>query len=239
MTCASRKAYLIFALLLAALASPALGNERKLEKWLRAGSWSKGVEYCNRELMAEVSRRPDLRNVSTEYLSRLAVYCAALASGKGDEFGSAWWWYTAASIDLKTAQYLLPEMRKLGLLQTLPAARNRGPSYEPKPSEEKRVRLLSGEIVPGTPPRPVTKPKAPDYMFRPITGVASSAVGVEFVVSRDGMPQQPLLVDAHALPVHILFAYHFFSTWRFEPARVNDEPVESLYTLTVSVQRGE
>ncbi|HEV7667499.1 MAG TPA: hypothetical protein VGS22_03165 [Thermoanaerobaculia bacterium] len=225
--------------MLAVAASPAFGSEKKLEKWLRAGSWAQGFEYCDRELVPEVSRRPDLRNVSTEYLSRLAVYCAALASGKGDELSSGWWWYTAASLDLKTAENLLPEMRKMGLLQTLPAARNQGSSYEPKPGEEKMVRLLSGEIVPGTPPKPLTRLKAPDYMFRPITGVATSAVEIEFVVSRDGVPQQPLLLDAHALPVHVLYAYHYFSAWRFEPAKVNDEPVESLYTLSVSVQRGE
>jgi hypothetical protein len=233
------KSFLISILLLAVVSSSAFGSDRKLQEWLSTGSWSQGVEYCNRKLADDVSRQSDLRSVSTEYLSRLAVYCAALASGKGDELSSNWWWYTAASIDLEAAQSLLPELRKMGLLQTLPAPRSRGPLSAREASEEKMVRLLSGDIVPGTPPRLLNKPRMSSYMLRPITGVAGATVTVEVVVSRDGVPQQPLLVDAHALPVHVLFAYRYLSTWRFEPAKVNDEPVACFYTATVHIQYGK
>lgn len=229
--------YLMSAFLIAAVASPALGSDRKLEKWLRSSSWSEGVEYCNQKLVDDVSHRPDLRSVSAESLSRLSVYCAALASGKGDAWSSDWWWFTAAALDLKTAQSLLPEMRKMGLLQNLPPARNQGPDG-PRTSGEEKVRLLSGEIVAGTPAYLLSQVKAPPYMFRPITGVASSSVAVEVVVAQDGTPRQPLLLDAHALPVHILYAFHYFSAWRFAPAKVNDEPVESFDRLSVSAQRG-
>jgi hypothetical protein len=227
------KSFFISILLLAAVSRSAFGDDQKLQEWLSTGSWSQGVEYCNGKLVEDVARRSDLRNISAEYLSRLSVYCAALASGKGDRFSSDWWWYTAASLDLKTAQNLLPEMRKLGLLQTLPAPRSLGPANA---GEDKRIRLLSGELVAGSRPRPLGKPRPPKYMFSPIAGVAGATVAVELVISRDGVPQQPLLVDAKALPVHVFFAYRFLSTWRFEPAKVNDEPVDCFYTFTVSTQ---
>jgi hypothetical protein len=206
----------------------------KLQGWLSSGSWSEGLDYCNRDLVKEVSRLPDLRNVSSERLSRLALYCAALASGKGDEASASWWWYTAASIDLKAAQQLLPEMQKLGLLGTLPAPRSRADELKPRRKGEKKVRLPSGEIVTGEPPRPILKPKIRDYLFAPMIGVQGMTVAVEIVVSKEGVPRQPLLMRARALPIHVLSVYHYLSAFRFEPARVNGEAVDCVYSLTVS-----
>ena len=48
-----------------------------------------------------------------------------------------------------------------------------------------------------------------------------------------GVSQQPLLLKAKALPVHVFNAYHFLSTWRFEPAKVDGEPVDSIDTPTI------
>lgn len=225
------------ALLLTLLSNAAHGSDEKLRKWIDSESWPQGVEYCGKGLMEDLSRRPDVRSVSGEHLSRIATYCAALASGQGDEFSSGWWWYTAAALHLKTAQDLLPEMQKLGLLKTLPAPRSRGNSIRLEKAEKDKVWLPSGEIVSGVPPRPLAKPKPPKYLFRPGPGVASTDVEVEMVVSKDGLPRQPLLVEAQALPLHVLFAYSFFKTLRFEPARVGNEPVDSVYKINVSTKR--
>jgi hypothetical protein len=74
-------------------------------------------------------------------------------------------------------------------------------------------------------------------MSRPMAGMAMATVVIEAVVSRDGVPRQPLLVKAQAHPAQVFFAYYFLSTLRFEPAKVNDEPVECLYELTLSFYR--
>ncbi|HEX3127044.1 MAG TPA: hypothetical protein VH394_06915 [Thermoanaerobaculia bacterium] len=231
------KTILLSTFLLAVLSSPAFGSENKLPEWLDTGSWAEGVDYCDHRLVDDLSQRSDLRDLSAAYLSRLAVYCSALASGKGDEAGSGWWWYTAASLDLKAAESLLSELRKKGFLQTLPAPRSLGPASARGEDDKKMVRLPSGENVPGTPPRPLGKQKIPSYMFHPGRGVVLVSVAVEVVISKDGVPRQPLLVEAHALPAHVLFAYQFLRGWRFEPAKVNGEPVECLYRLTVSTRR--
>jgi hypothetical protein len=232
------KTILLFTLLLAVLSRPAFGDEKTLPKWIDSGSWAEGAEYCDNKLVDDLSHRSDLRSLSAEYLSRLAVYCSALASGKGDEAGSGWWWYTAVSLDFKAAQSLLAELQKKGLLQALPAPRSRGPELARDGDKKKEVLLLSGETVPGTPPRPLGKPKIPRYLFHPGSGVVRTSVVIEVVVSKDGVPRQPLLVEARALPAYMLFAYNFLRSWRFEPAKVNDEPVECFYRLTVSTQRG-
>ena len=185
-TCIPMKTYLISALLLTVISSSAFGSDRKLREWLDSGSWSQGVEYCNRQLFTDLSRRPDRLRTSAEYLSRLATYCAALAGGKGDEFSSGWWWYTAASLDLKAAESLLPDLRKLGLLQALPAPRSRVSSEVREAKKEAEVQLLSGEIVPGAPPRLVIQPRPPDYLFRLARGVGRTKVTIVLVVTRDG-----------------------------------------------------
>jgi len=230
------KTCLISIFLLTLVSSAAFGSDEKLREWIDSGSWSQGVEYCNQGLFDDLSRRPDPRGISAAELSRAATYCAALASGKGDEFSAGWWWYTAISLDLKTAEGLLPEMRKTGLLQTLPAPRSRIASDAGELKTGDKVQLVSGEIVSGTPLRLVAHPKSAISMARLMKGVVHSDVTVELVVSRNGLPQQPLLVKAQALPVHVLYAYHLLSAWRFEPAKVNGEPVESLYRLTVNSQ---
>ena len=234
------KTCLLAILICTAFSSVAFGSERKLLGWISSGAWSQGVEYCNGDLAEDVSRRPDLRNVSTELLARIAVYCAALAGGAGDEHSSGWWWYTAASLDLKAAQRQLQKMRKKGLLLEVPPPRSRVTVLRAREEKDKKLVLLpSGEVVAGEPPEPVSKPEIPDYMARPITGIKGASVAVEVVVSREGVPRQPLLLFALSLPVHALYVYHYVRAWRFEPAKVGGEPVDSVYSLTVSVQRGQ
>lgn len=228
------KTCLLSILLLTVASNSALGSEEKLREWIDASSWTQGIDYCDRGLFEDLSRRPDPRSISAAELSRMATYCAAFASGKGDEFSAGWWWYTAISLDLKTAESLLPELRKTGLLQTLPAPRVASGSGDLEMRD--KVQLVSGEIVPGTPLRLVAHPKPAVSMARLMRGVVHSDVTVELVVSRSGLPQQPLLVKAQALPVHVLYAYQFLKNWRFEPAKVDSEPVESLYRLTINSQ---
>lgn len=230
------KRRLIATLLVLLASGAAFADERKLQSFLDSESWQDGSRYCDTDLLEGLSRRPDVRNVSAAELSRIATRCAALAGRAGDDFKSGWWWYTAISLDLDTAQALLPKLREKGLLATLPEPRNSNPNAleEPKKGE---VRLPSGEVVAGTSARAVTKPRIPKVMFLPVSNVARAEVAVEVIVARDGLPRQPLLAKAKALPAHVFFAYHFLSGFRFEPARIDGEPVDCAYTMTVTTQR--
>lgn len=227
------KILLLSSLLLAAAVDSTL--EDKLRGWVGSQSWQQGAAYCDGDLFVDLSRRPDPRNITAESLSRIATYCAALSGGNGDDAGSGWWWYTAVSLDQKQAQRLLPELQKAGLLQKLPAPRSRT-SHEPL--ADGKLQRPTGQIVAGTPPRVLDKPRPPASMFPSIRGVASATVEVELVVSRTGVPQQPLLLKAKALPVHVFNAYHFLRTWRFEPAKVDGEPVDSIDAVTISLHSG-
>ena len=229
------KKSLLAGLIVFLVSGAAFGDERKLQSFIDSESWSDGFKYCERKLLEGLSRRPDIRNVTAADLSRMSTYCAALSGRAGDDFKSGWWWYTAVSLDLDAAQAMLPKLREKGLLTSLPAPRSSNVVKEK--TEKGEVRLPSGEIVKGDSPRAVTTPPIPKMMHLPISGVVRAVVKVEVIISRDGLPRQPLLLDAKALPVHLVFAYHFVSGFRFEPARVNGETVDSSYTLTVTTQR--
>ena len=230
------KKHLVLSLLAFLVSATAFGNERKLQSFLDSESWQEGARYCDKDLLEELSRRKDIGNVSGMVLSRIATFCAALAGRAGDDFKSGWWWYTAVSLDLKAAQELLPQMREKGLLASLPEPRSSNANALEK-GKEGEIRLPSGEVVAGTDPRILTKPKIPKVMFLPVSNVTRAEVAVEMIVSRDGLPRQPLLAKAQALPAHVFFAYHYLSGFRFEPARVNGEPVDCSYTMTVTTQR--
>jgi hypothetical protein len=230
------KNVLVAALLFPLLSNAAFGDEaKKLRRWIDSSAWSKGAEYCDGRLLDNLSRQRDAEFLSHEYLARVATYCAALASGQGDEFDAGWWWDTAGNLHRKTAYELLPELQNLGLLKVLPPLRGRVSTLEEV--GEGKVRLVSGELVDGIPPRPLGKPKTPRYLYSLGFSVMDTDVSVELVVSRDGMPRQPLLIKSRAFSIHLLYVCRFLSTWRFEPARVNGEPVDSVFETSISTKR--
>ncbi len=95
--------------------------------------------------------------------------------------------------------------------------------------------MPTGETVDGTQVRPLKPYKIPKYLHD--RGVKKTQVAVEVVVDTDGLPWQPMLLGAQALPVHGFLAFNFFRAGRFSPAVVNGAPVASVYMLTVTMER--
>jgi hypothetical protein len=89
-------------------------------------------------------------------------------------------------------------------------------------------------LVKGESAKTAKRPEWPKYMFNPISAVVATEVVVEVLVDTDGRPTQPVLASAKALPIHAFLTFDFLRHWRFTPARVNGEPVVSVYRLTVS-----
>jgi hypothetical protein len=89
-------------------------------------------------------------------------------------------------------------------------------------------------LVKGESAKTAKRPEWPKYMFNPISAVVATEVVVEVLVDTDGRPTQPVLASAKALPIHAFLTFDFLRHWRFTPARVNGEPVISVYHLTVS-----
>jgi len=198
--------------------------------------WNRGGAVCEGLAQSE-AKRPDRRQLSTVHYAQLAAYCAALASGSGDADGAAWWWFTAVSMNSKAARALLPGFLDLGLLKSLPPPRQlTGRSFSAKRSRD-QVLLPSGQLVSGTAPAVALRPEVPRYLFSSVPGVARTDVKIEVLVGEDGVPREPLLISAHALPLHAFLAFHYLRGWRFTPAVVDGRPVISAFQLAVSTSR--
>lgn len=220
-------------LLCSPLSLSAAGPPEALERAIQAKDWQEGQRICDGLPEAE-SRNPGRGERAASELARLSAQCAAVASGAGDRWRANWWWFTAAAMDLKTAQALLPELRSQGLLLDLLPARS--PVQQEKP-EKTRVVLPDGKVVAGTPARPIGPPKIPKSAFSHVRGVRWAEVKLEVLLDENGLPWQPVLLSARALPIHAFQAFAYLGTWRFTPAVVDGAPVASVYTFEITETR--
>jgi hypothetical protein len=207
----------------------------RLGSAIQARNWPKGMRVCN-GLPRTESRRPDWRQRAASHFAELAAHCAAVASGTGDRWRSNWWWSTAAAMDVDTARNLLPRFQSMGLLLDLLPLRIHAYAKSPEPRSEDQVLLPNGEFVTGERVRPRNHPRIPDYLFGNVPGGARTQVEIGFTVDEEGLPWQPMIVSAQALPLHAFMAFAFIGEWRFFPAVVDGAPVASTYMMTVTVE---
>ncbi len=220
------------ALLLASLATPAHASD-PLQQAVAARDWQAGSAACE-GLAAVEARRPDRRQLSAAQYAEKAAYCAAIASGAGDQRAATWWWFTAVAMDTTRALALLPPFRASNLLLELPPPRTALSTAKDK-LERGEVRLPSGEVVAGDSVTVALRPRPSKDVFGPAAALARADVSVEVLVDEEGYPTQPVLVSAKALPLHAFAVFDYLRQWRFTPARVKGEPVTSAYLLTISM----
>ncbi len=214
----------------------AFAQERELKQFVTSGSWAEGLEFCDSQVPVKLAQRPDARAISPELLTRLALYCTALASGADRDEDASWWWYTATNLHTDTSK-IAAEVQKLGVPIHVPPPRKFGGKL-PEDRDPHRIRLPSGDYVAGQPARPSRREEPPKYMFRHTPGVWATEIEVELFIGRNGVPRQPLLVTARAWPLHVFYVYSYLRSWSFEPALVDDQPVDSLLRINVSTRSG-
>lgn len=216
----------------------AANPSERLARAIQSKDWQQGLLICDGLPQSESRRADRLQSVQpvASHFAKLSALCAAVASGAGDRWRSNWWWFAAAAMDVKTTQNLLPELQSQGLLLDLLPVRSPAHRNPTDHFSETQVLLVNGEVVTGTQARPLNPPKIPLYLHSRVPGVARAQVVVEVVVDEDGLPWQPVLVSAQALPVHAFLVFVFAGNWRFSPAVVNGAPVASAYLLTVTME---
>ena len=200
---------------------------------IEAEEWAAGLEVCE-SLASSEGERPDRGDLPASHFACLASLCAAISSGAGDNWRTNWWWFTAVALDLQEAGENLRALRELGLLKDLLPPRGRVDDSRSKRVTKTRVLLPDGRLLEGTPPERLGSKQHPEYLFVPIDGIARQSVKVELIVGKDGLPWQPVLVSAKALPVHVFLTLFYLHELRFNPAMVADEPVDSVYAMTIS-----
>jgi hypothetical protein len=219
---------LSLAIIIASFGASAAASDA-LHRSIEAGDWATGLAICE-QLAATEARRPDRRQLSARAYAEKAAHCAAIASGAGDQALATWWWFTAVALDTRSALGLLPDFREKQLLLDLPPPRAASANHK---LENGQVQLPTGEVVVGQSSTVALRPEPPKHMFRPISAIAATDITVELLIDTAGRPTQPLLVSAKALPLHALLVFDYLRGWRFTPARIEGQPVTSVYRLTV------
>ncbi|HVS03432.1 MAG TPA: hypothetical protein VMT16_11735 [Thermoanaerobaculia bacterium] len=230
-----KKAGILLLLSTLGIQASAAARLADLKAAISSQSWNAGLEKCEALARGE-GRRPDVRQLPASHYARLATHCAALASGAGDQWLASWWWFTATAMDVETALPLLDEFRRSGLLTNLQPPRTpmRTAEQAMEPREPNQVRLLNGDMVEGLAPVP-QKTKMPTWLLRPIGRVARAKIVIEVVVGADGSLRQPLVLSAQAPPLYGFQALHHLRQIPVQPAIVDGEPVDSLYTISFSM----
>ena len=190
---------------------------------IQAADWHEGAGTCAQLAVTE-SRLHGRGDLPASRYAILAVRCAAIAASAGDLATSEWWWYSSLAMDSQAAA---AEAANLAAVAAFHPAAPRPPTPPAAQLDGTHVTLPDGSVVIGTAPRRLGPKKPPHYMFEPVPGVAGYEVDVETIVGADGVLHKPLLVSAHALPVQAFLTFASLREWRYEPSRVDQQPVDT------------
>lgn len=232
---------LLAALLLVPVTADAAGNPRtwddrteKSDVLLRQGDYVAAYKVTDR-LLDEVGGylRPHER--SHAILGVVLAMQALAEAGTGRTEAALWHWHFAQSLhrDLRSAdlsvygaagELLAPHRYPLGKDGGCMAeAHHEGPAGEDGP------RHPGGEV---TPPVKVHAPP-PRYSLEERKAGLTGMVIIQAIIDREGHIRAPYLLKADA-PGFAYRAAEAMRKWRFEPARVDGEPVVVYYNLTVN-----
>lgn len=199
-----------------------LADLKQADQNLRSQEWKQAGKRARRVAVEMV----DNVGTGSEAAHSLAVVTAILAiaeAGLGHQEDAEWLWDSALNLDSGIAQ---TDVSGYG-----PAAADlRKRSLRSKEAEDK----VTAEHKEVEAPRIIhqTKPDYPEALRR--LGVGGD-VAVSAIIGTDGRPRQPLIVDAHGGgPALKYLALDTVRKWRFEPAKLNGQPVKVYYVLTIN-----
>ena len=196
------------------------GAITRADQDLQAGNWERVSKRMSR-LLEQMKGSIESGPGAGWYLGSAAAMRAVAEAGLGNEREAAWDWHMAVTLhpdwqgtDLgRYGEAGLTLQRALGSFEVL---------GEGVPRENPRI----------VPPRKTRAPN-PEYPRAKRLACLEEAVVVEAVIGRDGVPFQPQL-QSRGYPVMGFAVMETLRGWRFEPARLDGEPVLALYQLTTT-----
>jgi len=216
--------------LIATIATAVYAQSNPIERWnlrltesaqlLEGGGHAaalKKVERVIREMGGQLGKGDE----AARALGIAVSYKAVALAGLGREEDALWYWHTALALYPPVAERDLAAFGEAGAF--LAAHR------EPRQAE-------NGENVPPDPkieaPRPIRRvdPQFPGGA----RAFAGGNVVLETVITKDGKVTAPRIVQPLPAPTISYAFLEALRKWKFEPGKVNGEPVEMMFTLTAS-----
>jgi len=198
---------------------------REIDQLLVAGEARKAGKRAERLKQEMIDRFTTGPGVAV-YLGHLTVFRALAAYQLGALDEAVWHW--------QVANQLTPEVGEL----TLGAYGEAGPFLKAHPPRTPRE---PGEREAGTAPAEVGTLEPPKVRKRPLPrfppgrlGTGPTIVVVEVVVGTDGRIREPVIVESGGEPTMAYVVLDALRQWELEPARLDGEPIEAFYNLTVN-----
>ncbi|HEX6898849.1 MAG TPA: energy transducer TonB [Thermoanaerobaculia bacterium] len=242
----------IHILLLAAVSSLAAGQQtvqstaaawrsglREVDEKLRAGKWGE-AEKRARRLGSEIVAGAGTGEGAAYSLAVASAFRAIAEAGLGREGEAAWHWDMALN--------LFPEIGKTNVAPYGPkAAELRERILRPldiaMSPDQLRILREGGEVEIKPVGLEVEKPRivkqaSPEYPKALSVLGAEGWVAVSTIIGVDGRPVSPRIVKIEGGgPAMAYVAMDSLAQWRFEPAKLDGQPVAVFYVLTVNFKR--
>lgn len=214
-----------------------------------SSKWDQQIDRAEREILDGKHRAARKRMISTAeemvdefgpgkggeiLLGLLALHRALAEAGLGNEEAARWYLHVALAFNPLLVDYGLDRFGAPGrfLLANAPEDPDRSDAEEEEDAgdgAEAPQMIMPGVTPPKSKKRP--KPRFPSgaRYFR-ITG----ALVVQVMISEEGRPTEPKVLVPLPAATLTWAALEALRRWRFEPARVDGEPVAVYYNLTVN-----
>ena len=198
---------------------------KKVEKTVRSERWKTAQKQAHKlaeEILGRSWYGPDLRRI----LAELALFQAVAEANLGDQRAAVWHWHMANNLDFKTRMRdLAPYGSAAKLLLEHPLR-----DHREVPVGFKIVRPSESFERPVM-PRQWATPEIVNNTGAAIEG--SGDCNVELIVDERGVLHHPVLLSTHLHPVVIYETLDHMRELRLEPARVDGEPADFVFLLTV------
>ncbi len=228
-------------ILLLAGALPLAGASSIAEQWvahlkavdqkLRAQQWEQAEKQVL-EVTDQIVAGTGTGQGAADILGVASAFRAVAEAGQGREEEAGWHWDMALNLRPEVAKTDLSPYGAIGVgfkaRQLRPIDPNR---VSPQAVEAAKQEAIQKHFQP---PRIIRKvrPRFPEGLRR--MGVSGSLL-VETIIGEDGVPREPLVVDAGGVgPAMKYVALESLRQWRFEPARLEGQPVKVYYVLNVN-----
>lgn len=195
-----------------------------IDKALLAGEWKVAKRKTNR-LLGEMCDRIESGEAAAWFLGTAAALRGIAEAGLGNERDALWDWHLAATLYPPHAEL---DLRAYGRSAEILSA---APSASKPP--QGGAALVDGDGEFTSPKRRIST--LPKYPVAQRLACLAGPVVVQAVIGEDGVPRFPALLTRHEMVLGFA-ALDALRDWRFEPARLQGEPVKFTYNLTVNYQ---
>ncbi len=158
-------------------------------------------------------------------LGAALVYVALADAAEGRVEDALWYWHVALGLHPALADTALDRFGAAGAL-----LRDHPPRTPLLPIEDDPDAPIGAVVEPPV----VKKSPRPKYPAGALQFRSSGPLVVQVVIGPDGSVSSPVIVQPLPAPTLAYAALDAVRRWRFEAGRLNGQPVEVFYTLTVN-----